>query len=54
MMFFIDTLYPSRKTTECAPIYAAAYDGQTTTVTGVSANDVTVSQGTEGTVTIQP
>ena len=35
------------------PVYAAAYNGHTTTISGVDANDVTVSQGDDSTVTIK-
>lgn len=41
------------KETDRAPIYAAAYDGQTTTVNGVSAEQVTVSADANG-VTVNP
>ena len=35
------------------PVYAAAYNGHTTTISGVDAKDVTVSQGDGSTVTIK-
>ena len=41
------------KTTDRAPIYAAAYDGQTTTIDGVSPDVVTVSSDAGG-VTVTP